>query len=58
MFGDEIEAIFEFDPLTGEKTGRLDSVRALPEQPLCDAEADAADGGRARSRIELKDRLE
>ena len=27
MFGDEIEAITEFDPLTGQKTGDLRSVR-------------------------------
>ncbi len=27
LFGDEIEAIHEFDPLTGAKTGRLDTVK-------------------------------
>jgi excinuclease ABC subunit B len=27
MFGDEIESIHEFDPLTGEKTGSLEAVR-------------------------------
>ncbi len=27
LFGDEIEAIHEFDPLTGEKTDRLDEVK-------------------------------
>ena len=27
MFGDEIEAISEFDPLTGKKTGELEKVR-------------------------------
>ena len=27
LFGDEIEGIVEFDPLTGEKTGALDRVR-------------------------------
>ena len=27
MFGDEVEAIHEFDPLTGEKTASLASVR-------------------------------
>jgi excinuclease ABC subunit B len=27
MFGDEIESIQEFDPLTGEKTGNLEAVR-------------------------------
>ena len=27
LFGDEVEAIFEFDPLTGEKTDGLEAVR-------------------------------
>jgi len=27
FFGDELEAITEFDPLTGEKTGKLDQVK-------------------------------
>ncbi len=27
LFGDEIEAIFEFDPLTGDKTGRLEAIK-------------------------------
>ncbi len=27
LFGDEVEAIFEFDPLTGEKTDSLEAVR-------------------------------
>ena len=27
LFGDEIEAIWEFDPLTGEKTASLDEIR-------------------------------
>src|SRR3546814_17969427 len=27
LFGDEIEAIHEFDPLTGEKTAGLESIR-------------------------------
>jgi excinuclease ABC subunit B len=30
LFGDEIEAIFEFDPLTGEKTASLGQVRVYP----------------------------
>ncbi|MGH6933030.1 MAG: excinuclease ABC subunit UvrB [Dongiaceae bacterium] len=29
LFGDELEAIFEFDPLTGEKTATLDQVRVF-----------------------------
>jgi len=27
LFGDELETITEFDPLTGEKTGKLDEIR-------------------------------
>ena len=30
LFGDEIESIVEFDPLTSEKTDRLDRVRLYP----------------------------
>jgi excinuclease ABC subunit B len=30
MFGDEIEAIYEFDPLTGEKTAALGQVKVYP----------------------------
>jgi excinuclease ABC subunit B len=29
LFGDEIEAIWEFDPLTGEKTGSLDEIKVF-----------------------------
>ena len=30
LFGDEIESIHEFDPLTGEKSGRLDQITIYP----------------------------
>ena len=30
MFGDEVESITEFDPLTGERSGRLDQIRLYP----------------------------
>jgi excinuclease ABC subunit B len=30
LFGDEIEAIYEFDPLTGEKAAQLDEVKIYP----------------------------
>ena len=30
LFGDEIEAITELDPLTGEKTGKLEQIRLYP----------------------------
>ena len=45
MFGDEVESITEFDPLTGEKTGQARPDPPLPEQPLRHAQADAAGGG-------------
>ncbi|MFO1035595.1 MAG: excinuclease ABC subunit UvrB [Geminicoccaceae bacterium] len=57
MFGDEIEEIFEFDPLTGERTGNLDQVRLYPSshyvtpKPTLQQAVDAI-------KIELKDTLE
>ncbi len=30
LFGDEIEAIHEFDPLTGEKTAAIESIKVYP----------------------------
>ena len=30
MFGDDIESLTEFDPLTGEKLGRLEQIRLYP----------------------------
>jgi excinuclease ABC subunit B len=30
LFGDEVEAIFEFDPLTGEKTASLGEIKVYP----------------------------
>jgi len=30
LFGDEVERIVEFDPLTGEKTGAMETVRLYP----------------------------
>ena len=47
LFGDEIEAIHEIDPLTGEKTAALQLDQDLRQQPLRDAAADPAAGDRA-----------
>ena len=47
MFGDEIESITEFDPLTGEKTADAQRHHRLRQQPLRDAQADDAEGDRA-----------
>jgi excinuclease UvrABC helicase subunit UvrB len=53
MFGDEIEEITEFDPLTGQKTAELKSVKIYANShyvtPRPDAEAgDQVDQGRAQ----------
>ena len=44
LFGDEIETIHEFDPLTGEKTADAEGDHGLRQQPLRDAAADADPG--------------
>ena len=47
FFGDDIEEIVEFDPLTGKKVASLNYVRVYRQFALCDAGADAqaGDGG-------------
>ena len=47
LFGDEIELICEFDPLTGERMVDLRRDQALRQQPLRHAEAHAFPGGEA-----------
>jgi len=57
MFGDEVEAIVEFDPLTGEKTDALERVRLYPNSHYVIPKptlAEAVDGIKA----ELAERLE
>ncbi len=56
LFGDELETITEFDPLTGEKTGKLDEIRVYanshyvtPKPTLKQAQQ--------KIRTELRDRL-
>ena len=44
MFGDEIESITEFDPLTGQKADELQAREGLRQLALRDAQADAAAG--------------
>ena len=46
FFGDEIESIAEFDPLTGKKTQDLEFVKIYANSPLRDAAPDAAAGDR------------
>jgi len=56
LFGEDVEAITEFDPLTGEKTARLKAIRIYPNshyvtpRPTLDQAVKAI-------RIELTDRL-
>jgi excinuclease ABC subunit B len=57
MFGDEIEAIFEFDPLTGEKTGRLDQVRVYPNSHYVTPKP-TLQTAVERIKVELRQRLE
>ena len=58
LFGDEIEAIDEFDPLTGRKTDALQVGQDLRQLPLRDAAPDAAAGDQARSRRSCEQRLD
>ena len=44
LFGDDVESIVEFDPLTGQKSGRPGAGEDLFQLALRDAEADAAAG--------------
>ena len=44
LFGDVVDSITEFDPLTGHKAGELDSDQGLCQFALCDAAPDAAAG--------------
>ncbi len=44
LFGDEVDSITEFDPLTGKKAGVLDADQGLCQFALRDAAPDAAAG--------------
>ncbi len=57
MFGDEIESIVEFDPLTGEKTDRLDQVRLYPNSHYVTPKPTLQEAVES-IKIELKDTLE
>ena len=51
LFGDEIESIIEFDPLTGHKTAELQSIKVYANSHYVTPQADARAGGqRASSR--------
>ena len=50
LFGDEVESITEFDPLTGAEDRRAGAGQDLRQLALRDAEADAAAGDQVASR--------
>ncbi len=57
LFGDELEAIQEFDPLTGEKTSSLDQVRVFANSHYVTPKPTLQQAGRL-IKAELKQRLE
>ena len=57
LFGDEIESLVEFDPLTGEKTDRLERVRLYPNSHYVTPKPTLQEAVEA-IKIELKERLE
>jgi excinuclease ABC subunit B len=56
MFGDEIEAIVEFDPLTGERKARLDQIRLYPNSHYVTPKPTLQEAAEA-IKAELKERL-
>ncbi len=57
LFGDEVDAIYEFDPLTGEKTAELDSVKVYANSHYVTPRptlAQAAKGMREELRLRLE----
>ena len=57
LFGDEVEAITEFDPLTGERLGRLDQARLYPNSHYVTPKPTLKQAIET-IKAELKDRLE
>jgi len=57
LFGDEVESIVEFDPLTGEKSAALESVTIYANSHYVTPRPTLQQAG-ARIRAELKERLE
>ena len=56
LFGDEVEAIVEFDPLTGEKTDTLEHVKLYPNSHYVIPKPTLAEAVDA-IKVELKERL-
>ena len=57
LFGDEVESIQEFDPLTGERTGKLDAVKVYANSHYVTPKPTLAQAVKA-IKVELKERLE
>ena len=57
MFGDEIEAISEFDPLTGEKTAKLEAIKIYPNSHYVTPRP-TLDQAVKKIKVELKARLD
>ena len=57
LFGDEVEAIVEFDPLTGERTDTLEHVELYPNNHYVIPKPTLAEAV-AAIKVELKERLE
>jgi excinuclease ABC subunit B len=57
LFGDEVESIHEFDPLTGEKTGTLDAVTIYPNSHYVTPKPTLQQAVK-HIKVELKQRLE
>ncbi|MGF1477302.1 MAG: excinuclease ABC subunit UvrB [Geminicoccaceae bacterium] len=57
LFGDDIEKIVEFDPLTGERTATLDQVRIYPNSHYVTPRP-TLNGAVEKIKVELKERLE
>lgn len=57
LFGDELEAIYEFDPLTGEKTGTLEAIRVFANSHYVTPKPTLLQAGK-QIKADLKIRLE
>ncbi|MDJ0893726.1 MAG: excinuclease ABC subunit UvrB [Alphaproteobacteria bacterium] len=57
LFGDEIEGIVEFDPLTGEKTGVLDEIRVYANSHYVTPKP-TLEQAAGLIKVELKERLD
>ena len=57
LFGDEVESIHEFDPLTGEKTDQLDAVTIYPNSHYVTPRPTLRQAAK-EIKVDLKERLE